>query len=148
MKTIAKRNGIIVVLPETFFHFRMRKSSISHTGSFDNIVDAWMAYYKKYEELVDYQDKLLPSCLMVTGKMWRKYISFSKAEKKEAAAVVTEMQEFSKKHFWQVIRGNYSLLCKMICTASLFRNSLVMHISGYMDKLYSGMRNEKERMFD
>ena len=78
MKTIAQSSGIIVVLPETFFHFRMRKSSISHTGSFDNIVDAWLAYHKKYEELADYQEKLLPSYLMVIGKMWRKYITFSK----------------------------------------------------------------------
>ena len=148
MKTLAQNNGIIVALPEAFFHFRMRKSSISHTGSFHNIVDAWVAYDKKFEELVDFQEKLLPSCLRIIGKMWRKYISFTKAEKKEAAPVAAEMKEFSKKHFYQVMRGNYSLFYKMICMASLFNHSLVMYLCGYMDKLYSGRGSKKEKMFD
>ena len=148
MRVLAENNGSVAVLPEELIHFRMRKSSISHTKSLRNIVDCWAAYHEKYEGMPDFQGELLSSCYTVIGRMWANYNAFSKKEKKEAADTMLEMQTFSKMHFGQVMRGKYPPKTKCICFTALFKAPFVMWICHCIGKLYKAYANQKHMMFD
>lgn len=126
MMRLAKANGTVVVLSEVLFHFRMRKSSISHTPSCSNIIDAWTAYREKYERMSEYRERLLPTCLYQAGKMWMNYCGFSAEEKNAASDIVVEMQRFSKEHFHQFIRGKYPKKLKVICLVSRSSSPVLM----------------------
>ena len=146
---LAKTNGTAVVLSEPLFHFRMRKSSISHTESCRNIIDGWAAYYEKYEGVPEYRKQFLAGCLWHIGRMWRNYYGFSKKEKTAAAHIVLEMRRFSTEHFRQIMKGTYSIYIKAICMVSQSSSPLMMWFCFWGGKLFRKIRNIRRRkMYD
>ena len=148
MKRLAENNGRVAALAEELFHFRMRKSSISHTRSFSNIADFWAAYRERFELMPDYQKEFIVPCLMAIGRMWTYFSTFSQNEKEKAADIILDMQSFSKRHFRQVLRGRYSWRMKMLCFVVLFRSSFVMRICCWAGKLRRACTEKKYTMFD
>lgn len=148
MKNLSETGGSVVVLPQILYHFRMRKSSITHTKSLANIVDYWTAQHDQYENLPDYRDRILPSCFVGIGRMWANYASFTEQEKQKAAGVIREMQTLSRAHFREIIRGNDSLRTKRICVLSQFKNPLHMRLCGLGRKLLAKRKKTDKGMFD
>jgi hypothetical protein len=105
VRNLAENGGRVTALPVRLFHFRIRKSSISHTSTFPNIDDCWKANRIKYEGLRDYEEHFIQSCFVVICMMWANYSGFSKDDKARAEATVLEMESFSRKHFREIIRG-------------------------------------------
>lgn len=147
MRRLAKSNGTVVVLSESLFHFRVRKSSISHTQSFRNIIDGWTAYHEKFEGVPEYRKQSLRGCLMLIGHMWMNYSGFSREEKGAAAGTVTEMCRFSKEHFKKVMKGTYSLTVKAICLVSQSSSPLLMWACFCGGKLLWKIRNIGRRLY-
>lgn len=143
-----EKNGKIVVLQEEMFHFRMRLSSISHTKTPNNIIDYWIANYGKYEGVPEIKTQLLPSCFMAIGRLWVNYYGFSKDDKALVNSTLCEMQDFSKTHFYQVMKEDFSILTKMACLLSQSRSGFVMMICYYFGKLRKMYRNTRFKMFD
>ena len=148
MKSLAENGGKIAVVPKTLFHFRMRKSSISHTKTYGNIVDLWKACMERYTALAAFQDSLLPFCLYSIAHMWLHYSSFSKDDKLRAAETIQEMQSFSKSHFHHVMEGKYSVSVKSVCFLSRSKAPLVMWLCCCGGKLLSAIKKNKRKMYD
>lgn len=149
MTRLAKTNGTAVVLPDTLYHFRIRKSSISHTESCRNIVDGWMAYHEKYEGVPEFRKQMLPGCFWQIGCMWKNYHGFSGKEKAAAAHTVLEMRRFSTEHFRQVMKGTNPIYIKVICLVSQSRAPLIMWFCFWGGKLIRVIRNIRRRkMYD
>lgn len=126
MKILSETGGTAAVWPEELFHFRMRKGSITHTMTMDNIADCWTSHYERYEGLADYRDLYIGACFVAVGRMWMNYSRFSGEEKRRAAATVREMQSFSREIRHKVMGGKYPRYVKMVCLLSQSRTPLVM----------------------
>ena len=148
MKELAENGGAVTALPEVLYHFRARKSSISHTWTLDNVCDCWAAYHGKYMELADYREKLLPECFVAIRRMWVSFESYSREDRARAEATVREMQAFSKKHFAEVMRGEYSARAKMTCLLSQSRSAPAMWAGACGGKLWRAFWRRKNEMFE
>ena len=148
MKELAENGGAVTALPEVLYHFRARKSSISHTWTLDNVCDCWAAYHGKYMELADYREKLLPECFVAIRRMWVSFESYSREDRARAEATVREMQIFSKKHFLEVMRGEYSARAKMTCLLSQSRSAPAMWAGACGGKLWRAFWRRKNEMFE
>ena len=148
MKGLAENGGVVAALPEVLYHFRARKSSISHTLTLDNVCDCWAAYHGKYMELADYREKLLPECFVAIRRMWVSFESYSREDRARAEATVREMQAFSKKHFAEVMRGEYSARAKMTCLLSQSRSAPAMWAGACGGKLWRAFWRRKNEMFE
>ena len=148
MKNLAESGGAVTALSDELIHFRVRKSSISHTCSLKNDTDCWNAFYAKFEALPDYQDIILAECFVPIGRMWRNYCGYSKEDKAEAQKIIQEMHSFSKKNFHRVMKGDYSKLMKMTCLLTQSRSAPAMWIGFYGGRLLQGLKARKYKMFD
>ena len=148
MKTLSDSAGSIAILSSELFHFRMRKSSISHTRSLENIIDSWNACLEKYMGLTDYQEQTIASCVIVARSLWINYISFSKEDKSKATEVFKEMQTFIHDHNKTIIRGNYPSLIKLTCFCFQTNSSLIMWLSYLAQKARIHLKNQKNRMYN
>ena len=149
MTRLAKTKGTAVVLPDSLYHFRIRKSSISHTESCRNIVDGWMAYHEKFEGVPEYRKQFLLGCFWQIGCMWKNYYGFSGKEKAAAAHTVLEMRRFSTEHFRQVMKGTNPIYIKAICLVSQSRSPFIMWLCFWGGKLRRIIRNIRRRkMYD
>ena len=148
MKELAENGRAVTALPEVLYHFRARKSSISHTWTLDNVCDCWEAYHGKFEGLPDYREKLLPECFVAIRRMWVSFESYSREDRARAEATVREMQIFSKKHFLEVMRGEYSARAKMTCLLSQSRSAPAMWAGACGGKLWRAFWRRKNEMFE
>ncbi len=155
MKHLAETGGTAAVLSESLFHFRERKSSISHTKSCCNIMDAWTAHRERYAGMPDYRQRFLPACFKHIGRMWLYYSGFSREEKKAAASVVAEMSRFSTEHRRQVMKGSFPIRVKAICLVSQSSSPLLMwscFLGGILlrinRKTERKLRNAKKRLYE
>lgn len=127
IKGVSDKGGVVTFLPENPFHYRMRKSSIAHSNNvLSNLTDRWKARCKRLEFLTDYTDYALEACFSAIGMMWLYYFGLSRADKKDAAATVKEMQAFSKANFHHVMKGSFPKNMKIICLLSQSRSWIVM----------------------
>ena len=147
MKGLSENGGAVAALSEVLYHFRARKSSISHTWTLDNVCDCWEAYHGKFEGLPDYREKLLPECFVAIRRMWASFEGYSRKDRARAEATVREMQAFSKKHFAEVMRGEYSARTKMTCLLSLSRSAPAMRAGACGGKLWQAFGRRKNEMF-
>ena len=147
MKGLSENGGAVAALSEVLYHFRARKSSISHTWTLDNVCDCWEAYHGKFEGLPDYREKLLPECFVAIRRMWASFEGYSREDRARAEATVREMQAFSKKHFSEVMRGEYSARTKMTCLLSLSRSAPAMRAGACGGKLWQAFGRRKNEMF-
>ena len=152
VRNLAEKGGRVTALPVRLFHFRIRKSSISHTSTFPNIDDCWKAYLIKYEGLRDYlqddREHLIRGCLAAIYDMWTNYSDFSKDEKAKAEVTVLEMQSFSRKHFREIIRGDFPGIIKITCILSQKRNHAVMRICFCARKVLRKIKDRKRKMYE
>lgn len=148
MKELSRKKARIVVLSKELFHFRMRKSSITHTKSLNNIIDCWDANVEKYQGLSDYKDKMIPYCFIAIWLMWINYPRFSRSEKLRAKNVVESMVHFSKTHFRQIVGKKYSFQTKAICLLSQRKPSFLMLIVFYAQQFFGELRGYLKKKFD
>lgn len=118
MKKLSEAGGTITVLPDGFYHSRIRKSSITHDMSWQNLHDAWTACLERLEGLPEYTEKLIHRCFRMIGLMWTYYPSFSREEKRRARETIRNMTAFSRRHFRLVMKGRYPRYVKSICLVS------------------------------
>lgn len=148
VKNLAENGGRVTALPVRLFHFRIRKSSISHTSTFPNIDDCWKANLTKFKGLRDYDEHFIQGCFVVICMMWANYSGFSKDDKARAEATVLEMESFSRKHFREIIRGDFPRIIKITCILSQKRNHAVMRICFCARKVLRGIEDRKWKMFE
>lgn len=148
MKSMAENGKAVTALPDELVHFRVRKSSISHTCTPENLADSWKFRRVKFESLPDYQDILLADCFVPVLHMWAEFCSYSKEEKAESEKTIREMNTFSKKYFTRVMAGKYTAFTKISCLLSQSRSAPVMWISFCGGKLWRTLKTRKYKMFD
>ena len=144
MKLLAETDGTVTSLTEELFHCRMRKGSITHTYSADNIIDCWLAQYGRYKGLAENGDRYLGACFMAIGRMWMNYSSFSKDEKRRAEETVREMQAFSRANRSKVLHGNHPRFVKMVCLLSQVKTPPAMAIGHQWGKLRQARQRREE----
>lgn len=144
MKLLAETDGTVTSLTEELFHWRMRKESITHTYSADNIIDCWLAQYGRYKGLAENGDRYLGACFMAIGRMWMNYNSFSKDEKRRAEETVREMQAFSRANRSKVLHGNHPRFVKMVCLLSQVKTPPAMAIGHQWGKLRQARQRREE----
>ena len=150
MKKLADEGGTVVSISEELFHFRVHKSSITHTINNQNLLDCWNAFYEKNEGLSEYQEELIASGYSAILKAWLNYTSCTREEKRIAKGTVLEMSNYSKATFFRVMREDYSLKIKVISILSLSTSPLLMWICYYGGRLYRLLRKKRTglKVFD
>ena len=148
MKGLAENGGTVAALPDALYHIRVRKSSISHSWTPENVCDCWAAYHGKFEELPDYREMLLPECFVAIRRMWSSFGSYSREEQARVEATVREMRDFSKKHFAEVMRGEYSARAKITSLLSQSRSAPAMRAGACGGKLWRAFWRRKNEMFE
>lgn len=148
MRDVVDANGKVVALSEDLFHRRMRKSSISHTKSFKNIVDCWEAYHIKYVSVPEYHEALTTDCIMAVGRMWMNYSSFSDEDKTKSDVIIQEMVSFSRNHFQEIQKGNYAFRIKILNVLSQHSSSCVFMLCHFVNKMHIKLTNEDRKLFD
>lgn len=139
--------GTVVRIAKTLFHYRMRKSSITHTKSYKKILDSWIAFYDRYKALSTSGDQPLYELFTVIGRMWRYLWRFSKEEKNKARDLLCEMQQFSKVYRRKIMNSNCSISIKVICLISQHICPPVMLISYFGGVLFWKGNNNKYKTF-
>ena len=132
MKNLSEHDGIVAVVSDNLFHYRVRKSSISHSRSVITVSDYWKAYFEQYNGLPGFREQIISSCMIAIGKMWSSYSGFSAEEKEKAGDLVQTMQRFSKAHFHRVMKGNYPLKVKLYCLLSQCNSPALKWICFYI----------------
>lgn len=132
MKNLSEQNGIVAVLSDNLFHYRVRKSSISRSRSFITVCDYWEAYIEQYNGLPGFREQVISGCMIAIGKMWSSYSGFSGKEKEKADDLIEKMRRFSKAHFHRVMKGNYPLKVKLYCLLSQCNSAAVKWICFYI----------------
>lgn len=148
MKGLAENGGTVAALPDALYHIRVRKSSISHSWTPENVCDCWAAYHGKFEELPDYREMLLPECFVAIRRMWSSFGSYSREEQARVEATVREMRDFSKKHFAEVMRGEYSAQMKVTCLLAQSRSAPAMWAGFCGGKLWRTFGRKKIEMYE
>ena len=143
---LSNNDGVVAVLDEKLYHFRMRKGSISHTKSLKNIVDMWNANLERYEGLYAYKEKMITGCIRSIGIMWLYYYGLSSEERMNASDLVNEMKNFSRKHFYQIMNGDYQYVIKMCCLFTQWKST--MWFCFFCGKVLSVFKNMKYGLFD
>lgn len=126
MKELAGSGGVVATVPQCLFHYRVRKSSVSHSSSFRNLADSWAAYRGKFEGLYEYREYLYPECIGQIAKMWKNYTGFNREERKLARPIVREMRDFSRENYCFVRNGNYPKSIKRAFAVTRFSSPAVM----------------------
>ena len=131
LKKLSDENRTIVYTNNELIHFRLRKSSITHTVSFANIRDHWIADYDQYQKLSEYRKWFLGPCYISIARLYAHYDGFSESEKQEAQSFMQEMHDFSKAHSNELLRGRYSLKEKVSCLLSLSKSLPMLKFDYY-----------------
>lgn len=145
---LAESGKTAAVLHEDLFHFRMRKSSISHSKSYDVIADCWTAYKNRLNALPEYSSIFISGCFAAIGYMWVYYYGFSDEEKAKAKPMLKEMNSFSKANFKQIINGNYRKDIKLSCLISQSDSELVLYSIFKIQKIRSRLKKSVKTMYD
>ena len=124
----------------SFYHYFSGKDQL--LSSLSTLFD------EKYEELADYREKLLSECFVAIRRMWVSFESYSREDRARAEATVREMQAFSKKHFAEVMRGEYSARAKITCLLSQSRSAPAMWAGACGGKLWRAFWRRKNEMFE
>ncbi|MBP3871354.1 MAG: glycosyltransferase family 2 protein [Faecalicoccus sp.] len=138
----------LTVIPEYLYHYRMRKNGISHTFSFKNIEDYWIACTEKLNGLPILHKELLSECMMIIGRMWMNYNNFSKKDKKKALPVIKEMQEFSITHYDEIMFGNYPRTVKLTCKISKHKSWFVMVLCQIIGKIRLVRKSDRTNLYN
>ncbi len=144
---MSESDGTVVRITKSLFHYRMRKSSITHTKTHKKILDSWIAFYDRYKALPAFNDQPLYELFTVIGRMWRFYWRFSKEEKIKARDLLREMQQFSKAHRRIIMNSNCSISIKVICLMSQHICPPVMLMSYFGGVLFWKGHNNKHKTF-
>lgn len=148
MKTLSENEGTVVRVPRELVHFRLRKSSISHTHSLKNITDRFFAFRERYEKLTGFHTAFLQKCFLAIGLLWSSYCSFSKEERKAANNLLGETKAFSKQHFRRVIFGKYSFRAKLFCLLSQIKAPVFVLTVSKVLALWKRCRYKKRVLFE
>ena len=93
------QDAMITGIPGNFYHWRQRKSSISHSHDQKNLIDYWIAHKQRYENMKDCVNEetvkaLLKSNAYAITRTWVwNYKSRCPSEH------INEMSDFARKHF-------------------------------------------------
>ena len=148
LTALAENNRTIVVLPNCLFHYRMRKSSISHQRSLYYYSDRWKACREKFDALSLYQDRLLPECMNTIGATWCYFAGFSSKEREQGTDLLQEMRDFSRKHFRTLFHGKYRTIYRIICILSLNRSPVLLWLCFQANNLRKAIKNKEQWLFD
>ena len=151
IKTLSERGGTVVKLSEDFIHYRMRKSSITHTTSLNKIVDRWTAYRIKLDLIPESLKLVMPPCIRTTLLMWENYPSFSKEDRKKAMPTVLEMRAFSRENYRRLVKEKYSMKIRFGCFLTQFKAFPVMlavHLAQKIIRVMKVKKRSQEKMFD
>ena len=142
MQRLALDGGTAVRIPAPLFHFRMRQSSISHTRSLKNNLDAWEAYLEKYREMGEYRGPVLNTCISMICRMWAAYPGYSRDEKVRARETVRAMAAFARAHFREAMTGTRSKRAKLAALLALSANPLSFGLAHAVEAIRKRRRRE------
>lgn len=148
MKNLAENGGCITAIPVELFHFRIRKSSTSHAWSLKKIDDCWKANRRKYQGLREYEEHFIQGCFVPIRYMWIFYKGFSKEDKAKAKKTVREMQTFSRRHFKQIMKGDFSKVTKLTCLLAQSRGPAALWAGYCSGKVQQKLFDKKYEMYE
>ena len=141
----------LVYLPDCLIHYRNRQNSLSNIHSMKSLVDYWLAYRERFEELGvvsgDYYQITVAEAVSAVSRMWRWYAGCSAEEKRDAQKWLDEMQLFLKEHGGSIIHNPaYSKHVRLTCLYASIRNPICFKILFSLNQLYRSVN--KDDFFD
>lgn len=128
----------VTCISDVLFHYVYRKDSLGNTKTMKNLVDRWIAFKDRYDEMAGKSDELkkicTKRCLDTIGYTWRwLYIVKDKDEQR-----IQEMRLFAEMN-----RDNFQS-CSVATRISLFfvihSNTITIAICYYLNRIYRRIR--------
>ena len=131
----------MIGIPKRLIHYRMRKNSIAHSHSLNNLIDYWTFCHEKYNALKDrYEDcriELISESINAIGRFWRWLYPNLSNNSNILHDVVPEMQSFVRKHTREVMCSKkYSREVCFYCCMAHFSNPFVFWVLYYATQFY------------
>lgn len=134
------RGATVTGIPETYYHWIQRESSISQSHDRQNLVDYWSAHKKRYEDLKDYVSQetvaiLLRFCAYAIARTWVWNLKSGCSEEN-----LTEMSSFAQNHFPTFEDKNWPLSLRTTIFLSRFKNKASFAAAYLLNRLYRTMK--------
>ena len=132
----------VTCVPDILFHYVFRKDSISNTKSIKNLVDRWIAFKERFDEMAKRNEKLVQistnSCLDTIAYTWRWLHGVQKSDRKEYETLLQEMRCFVKNH--QKYMRHCPTTTRIALFCALHSNSITIFCCYYLNQFYRKMK--------
>lgn len=136
----------LVYLPDCLVHYRNRENSLSNIHSMNSLVDYWLAFRQRYEDLHtlsdEYHQRTLANCVSAVSRVWRWYAGCTREEKRQAARKLDDMQKFVVEHEQEIRKDpRYARHTKATCRYVKSRSPALFRLLYLMTRLYRSRNN-------
>lgn len=131
----------LAYIPDCLIHYRNRENSLSNNHSMKNLVDYWLVFRERFENLRqisdEYHHAALSDCIGAVSRMWRWYAGCTREEKTAANIRLDEMQDFLKAYRAEILADSrYSVYTKATCQYAMSRSPILFRVLFMMNSLY------------
>lgn len=138
-------NATVTGVAENTYHWMQRKSSISQSHDLKNLIDYWLAYKERNDDLNSIVDEeanaiLLKGCAYAIARTWVWYLRGEKNPK-----YITEISSFARENYPVFGFQGWPLYLRICIFLSRFRNTASFAMAYYLNQLY---RRSKPKYFE
>lgn len=138
-------NATVTGVAENTYHWMQRKSSISQSHDLKNLIDYWLAYKERNDDLNSIVDEeanaiLLKGCAYAIARTWVWYLRGEKDPK-----YITEISSFARENYPVFGFQGWPLYLRICIFLSRFRNTASFAMAYYLNQLY---RRSKPKYFE
>lgn len=143
---LLQHTEVIICLPDCFYHYRKRASSIVQTRSVQNEMDFWDSRMHRFELLKDQlpacrQDMISDQCMGVR-RAWR--VLASNKNDPAAPVLAEKVNRFAKEYIGEILRGSYKKTFKFIVFMAQFNNRFSYRVVDALNRLWVRSKHETE----
>ena len=139
------QNAKVVGVPNYLYHWLQRESGISQSHDLKNLIDYWLAYKERNDDLNSIVDEeanaiLLKGCAYAIARTWVWYLRGEKDPK-----YITEISSFARENYPVFGFQGWPLYLRICIFLSRFRNTASFAMAYYLNQLY---RRSKPKYFE
>lgn len=139
------KNAKVVGAPDYLYHWLQRESGISQSHDLKNLIDYWLAYKDRYDDLKGIVDEetnaiLLKGCAYAIARTWVWYLRGEKDP-----MYIKEISSFARENYPVFGFQGWPLYLRICIFLSRFRNTASFAMAYYLNQLY---RRSKPKYFE
>ena len=134
------QNCKVAGVPGCFYHYLQRGDSISQRHDAQNLIDYWLSYRQRYEDLKghiskDAEAQLLKECASAIARTWVWYLKST-----PFPAYINEMSGFARDHFSLFGEKGWPVYLRICAFLARFRNKASYATAYGLNQLYRRLK--------